>query len=150
MQWIQQDDWRLHLPTLLKTKNFAHIQTLPVPELDNQFSVRTNMCGESPAHVDWNISQCHNNGNTDPIEFIDLIGGVETRSGKGEGWVLISFPVANATFAFHLSGCRGNTESTILNWLWHVNWFVSMVCLPISCDHKIQQIKPSTWRQRLV
>lgn len=33
-------------------KNFAHIQTLPEPELDNQFSVRTNVCSQSSAHFD--------------------------------------------------------------------------------------------------
>lgn len=35
----------------LKNKYFAHIQTLPVPELDNQFSVRANVNDESSTHV---------------------------------------------------------------------------------------------------
>lgn len=34
-----------------KKKNFAHIQILPVPELDNQFSVRTSVCSESSVHM---------------------------------------------------------------------------------------------------
>lgn len=42
-------------------KNFAHIQTLPESELDNQFSAT---CAVNLLH--WNISQCHDDGNTEP------------------------------------------------------------------------------------
>lgn len=93
---------------------------MPVSDLDNQFSVRTIMCSEASAHVDWNISQCHNNGNTQPNVFLYLIRS-EARCVKHWEWRMDSSLVQAAHFLKWLQAkhVKGFYKHNFPQW-WHL------------------------------